>query len=193
MDDAWEAVRLEPKRHKLDVFDYHRLGDVGILGEDSRVELIVGELYDMAPIGSDHSGMVNAFNRVLVLACGERAVVGVQNPVRLDKYNEPQPDFAVMLPRQDMYQGRHAGPADILLLVEVANSSLKFDKTVKLPVYARAGIGEVWVVDLVNRTIEAHQVPVDGGYSQTKQYAFGEHVALALAPDISFRLPIAFG
>ena len=192
MDDGRQVIELGPQRHKLTVFDYHTLGDVGVLAEGSRVELIDGALYDMAPIGPDHAGMVNAFSRALVLACGERAVVGVQNPVRLDEFNEPQPDFSVMLPREDMYQRRHAGPADILLLVEVAKTSLRFDKTVKLPVYARAGIGEVWVVDLVNQVIEAYQVPVDGGYSATRRYAFGEHVALALAPEISFTLPRSF-
>lgn len=192
MDDGRQVIELGPRRHKLTVFGYHRPGDVGILEEGSRVELIGREIYDIAPIGSDHSGMVNALTRVLILACGERAVVGVQNPVRLDEFNEPQPDFSVMRPREDMYQRRHAGPADILLLVEVAKTSLRFDKTVKLPVYARAGIDEVWVVDLVNQVIEAYQAPADVGYSAPNRYAFGEHVALALAPDISFTLPLFF-
>ncbi len=101
--------------------------------------------------------------RALTLACGDRAQVSVQNPVRLDRFNEPQPDFAVVKPRADFHATAHPGPADVLLLVEVAGTSRRYDRVVKLPTYAHARIAEVWVVDLQRRMLEAYRLPVGGG------------------------------
>lgn len=190
MDDA--AVVLT--RHKLDVGDYHRMADAGILGEDDRVELIDGELIDMAPIGQGHAAVVNGLNRALVIACGDKAIVSPQNPVRLDRLNEPQPDFAVLRPRADFYAaGDRPGPADVLLLVEVADSSLRLDRTVKLPLYARAGIAEVWIVDLKRRVLDAHRGPAGDVYGETTTHQAGDTLALALAPEIRVTLDLAFG
>src|SRR4051812_9665607 len=134
MDDAL----LEPTRHKLDVDVFYRMADAGIFGEDDRIELIDGELIDMAPIGTDHASSSTGLNRALVLACGDRAIVSAGNPLRLDRFNEPQPDFLVLRLRGDNYRTAHPGAADTLLAVELADSSLRFDRNVKLPLYARA-------------------------------------------------------
>ena len=181
-------------RHKLNVEDYGRMVDAGILGEGDRVELIDGELIDMAPIGQGHAATVNALNRALVLACGERAIVSPQNPVRIDQLNEPQPDFALFRPRADFYHaGDQPGPADVLLLIEVADSSAQFDRTVKLPMYARAGIAEVWIIDLKRRVLDVYREPTGDEYRETVTHQPGDIVMLALAPEIKVPLDRVFG
>lgn len=152
-------------RRPLTVADYHRMGEAGILTEDDRVELIEGELIAMSPIGSAHSGTVNAMNRILVLAVGNRGVVAVQNPVRLDDLSEPQPDFSVLKPRDDDYRRATPVPADVHLIVEVADSSLAYDRNVKRALYARHGIPEFWIVNLVAEVVEIHRAPAGGAYA----------------------------
>ena len=190
MDDT----RVLPARHRLNVDDYHRMGETGILGGDDRVELIDGDVIDMAPIGQDHAGTVDVLTRALVMACGERAIVRVQNPLRLDRLNEPQPDVAILRPREDFYRrGDPPGPADVLLVVEVADSSLRYDRRVKLPLYARAGIGEVWIVDLRWRMVDVHRVPAGEGYATIEAHGPEETVTLALAPGITVELRRVLG
>lgn len=190
MDDAGIVLT----RHRLDVDDYYRMAEAGILGEDDRTELIEGELIDMAPIGQGHASIVNRLTETLVLAFANRAIVSPQNPVRLDRFNEPQPDFAVFRPRDDYYEtGERPGPADVLLLIEVADSSLRFDRAVKLPLYARAGIAEVWIVDLKRRVLNAYRRPAGDGYDEMTTYQAGDAVSLALAPDIRISLDRVFG
>lgn len=140
------------------------MGHVGILHEDDRVELLDGEIVQMTPIGPTHAGVINRLNHLLAQALGGRGIVTVQNPVRLELRSEPQPDIVVARPRSDFYMLGHPTPDDILLLIEVADSSLVTDRAVKLPLYARAGIVEVWLVDLQDRTIVVHRRPQDGRY-----------------------------
>lgn len=189
MDDA----AILPARHKLDVDAYHRMAEVGILGWNDRVELIDGELIDLAPIGIDHFVSVNVLTRALVLACEERAIVSVQNPVRLDRFSEPQPDFGVYRLRDDQYRSGHPGPADTLLLVEVSNSSVRFDRTVKLPLYARFGVPEVWIVDLAARLVDAYREPSGEGYAVVTRYGPADRIALSHAPEIAVSLSDVFG
>ncbi len=180
-------------RYKLNVDDYYRMAEAGILSEDDRVELIDGELIAMAPIGQGHAGIVNGLNRVLVMAFGEQAVVSVQNPLRIDRLNEPQPDFVVLRPRDDLYQhGARPEPADVVLVVEVADSSLRYDRTVKLPLYARAGIGEVWIVDLRRRVVDVHRTPAGDGYATVETHGPDDTVTLSLAPEIAVALRRVF-
>ncbi len=185
MDDA----DLLLTRHRLNVDDYHRMAEAGILGEDDRVELIDGDLIDMAPIGQDHAATVNGLTRVLVMACGDRAIVSIQNPARLDRFNEPQPDVTLFRPRADNYRtGAPPGPADVLLLVEVSDSTLRYDRAVKLPLYARAGIGEVWIVDLRRRVVDVHRTPAGNEYTTVETHGPDATVTLALAPEIRVEL-----
>ena len=180
-------------RHRLNVDDYHRMAEAGILGEDDRVELIDGELIDMAPIGQGHVGVVNALTHALFMAFAGRAIVSVQNPLRLDLLNEPQPDVAILRPREDFYQrGALPGPSDVLLVVEVADNSLRYDRTVKLPLYARAGIGEVWIVDLRRRVVETHREPGPDGYAVMATHGPEDTVTPALAPGIAVALRQVF-
>ncbi len=167
MDD--DAVMLT--RHKLDVDAYSKLGEAGVLGQDDRVELLNGELIDMPPIGDDHMDAVNGLLETLVLPFSGRGIVSVQNPVKLDQYNVPQPDLAVFRYRADRYRtGGRPTPADVVVLIEVSDSSIRYDRTVKLPLYAAAGIAEYWIVDLGRRTLDVHREPVADGYSSVRSY-----------------------
>jgi Uma2 family endonuclease len=152
-------------RRPISVAEYHRMGEVGILGERDRVELIEGELVAKSPIGSYHHGTVNKLDHALVHAVGERAIVSVQGPVRLDELNEPEPDFALLRPRPDFYGNGHPGPADVLLLIEVADTSLNYDRAVKRALYARHAIPELWIVDLNAGEVEVCRQPGTDSYA----------------------------
>jgi Uma2 family endonuclease len=171
-------------RRKLDVDEYHRMGEAGILHEDDRVELIEGELVEMAPIGTGHASTVNTLAELLFAAVGQRGIVSVQNPVRLDRYSEPQPDFAVLRRHDHRYRDRPPGPGDVLLLVEVAHSSLRYDRAVKLPLYARHGVPEVWIVDLERREVEVCRDPADGRYATVSRAGPDASLEPALLPGV---------
>jgi Uma2 family endonuclease len=146
-------------RRRLTVADYHRLAEAGILGEDERVELLEGQLVDMSPIGPRHALAVDALNELLVPAVAGQAMVRIQNPITLDSGSEPQPDVTVVRRPWSGHPGTHPGPGDVLLLIEVADTSLELDLGAKREIYARAGIKEFWIVDLTTDTILIHRDP----------------------------------
>lgn len=152
-------------RHRLTVREYHRLGDAGILGEDNRVELFEGQLVDMSPIGPRHALAVDALNEHLVRAVAGRAAVRVQNPIELDGGSESQPDIALVRRPWGGYPTAHPGPVDVLLLIEVADTSLEIDRGAKLELYARAAIPEFWLVDLTADRVLVHRDPNGDGYA----------------------------
>jgi len=152
-------------RRPLTVSEYHRMGEVGILTEDDRVELIEGELVAMSPIGSEHAGTTNTLTRRLVQVVGDRGVVAVGNPVQLDDLSEPQPDFTVLKPRDDDYRWATPRPDEVLLIVEVADSSLAYDRNVKRSLYARHGIPEFWIVNLIAGEVEVCREPQGEQYT----------------------------
>ncbi len=152
--------------HRFTVDDYYRMAAAGILHEDSRVELIKGQIVDMSPVGSPHHGMVNRLNRLLVPLVAGRGIVSVQNPVRLDDDSEPQPDIAILKPRADDYTTATARPDEVMLIIEVADSSLDYDRETKMPLYAENGIPEYWLVNLTSRVVEVHRLPQAGRYAQ---------------------------
>jgi hypothetical protein len=167
MDDVYQTdilSRYEVPRHRLTVRDYHRLGEAGIMGEDDRIELLEGQLVDMSPIGPRHALAVDALTELLVMAAAGRASVRVQNPIMLDDTSEPQPDFTLLRKPWQGYPNTHPRPADVYLLIEVADSSLEFDLGAKLELYARAGIREFWVVDLTSNRVLVHRNPSNGRY-----------------------------
>lgn len=153
-----------PRRHRYTRDEYHRMAEAGIFGEDDRVELIEGEIIDMAPTGSQHAGTVVYLNTALQTALHGHALVSVQNPITLDQHSEPQPDLILLRPRKDFYRASHPQPGDLLLVIEVADSSLAYDRDVKLPLYARFGIPEAWLVDLEQRRLERYTEPRHDGY-----------------------------
>ncbi len=147
----------------------------------------------MAPIGIDHASTVSRLHECLVLAFAGRATITSQSPVLLDRFSEPEPDFAVLKRREDFYATARPTGADVLLLIEVANTSLRYDRTVKLPLYARAGIPEVWIVDLQQRTVDSHRAPAAGQYAEVRTFRTGDSLRLALAPEITLRMEQVFG
>jgi Uma2 family endonuclease len=171
--------------HLLTVEDYHRMAEAGILGEDDRVELIEGELIDMAPIGSGHASEVMRLNRSLSAAVAGRAIISPQNPIRLGTHSEPQPDMAVLRYRNDFYKASHPQPADILLLIEIADTTIRYDREIKIPLYARHGIPEVWLIDLQQERVEIYLQPSSEGYRQILRPGKNERIVLSLLPDVS--------
>ncbi|MER3399777.1 MAG: Uma2 family endonuclease [Thermoflexus sp.] len=170
-------------RRLFTVEDYHRMREAGILSEDDRVELIEGEILEMSPIGSRHAGTVARLVRIFSQRLGERAVVWPQNPIRLGVYSEPQPDVALLRPREDFYEAEHPGPGDVWLVVEVADRSVEGDRGVKAPLYGRAGIPEFWLVDLAAGVVEVYREPGVEGYRSVRRLGPGETLAPLAFPD----------
>ncbi|HKM57251.1 MAG TPA: Uma2 family endonuclease [Chthoniobacterales bacterium] len=162
--------------YRFTVDEYHRLGKAGILSEDDRVELLNGDLIKMAPIGGEHRTLVDTLNLLFArLTENDRYRIGIQNPVSLDAYSEPQPDIALYAPA---VLGRHPRPEEIFLLIEVADTSLNYDLGPKLEAYARAGIHEVWVIDLVRRRVLVYRKPDRGEYQTKLEATAGEAVTV---------------
>lgn len=180
-----QSAQAEIRRHLLTVDDYHKMGEAGILGEDDRVELVEGELIDMAPIGSEHAGQVIQLNALLSVLLAGRALLSPQNPVRLGEYSEPQPDITILRLRGDFYRTAHPQPEDVLLLIEVADATIHYDRNMKIPLYARHGIPEVWLIDLQKKNVEIYRQPSGDGYRQTLRPARDERISLSLLPDVS--------
>lgn len=174
---------MEVKRRRFTVHDYHRMGEASILHEDDRVELIEGEIVEMAAIGTRHFSCVNRLYRLLVMSVGDEAVISVQHPVRLNEHTELQPDLAVIRPRD--YRESLPEPDDVLLLIEVSDTTLAYDRGVKLPLYARAGIGEVWIVDLPGETIERYTDPSGDGYRRVEQARRGQTLESIALPGFT--------
>ena len=154
-----------PRRHRLSVADYYRMAEVGILAPDARVELIDGEIVDMAPIGSRHNATASRLAKTLQEAVGDAAIVQSQGSISLGAYSEPEPDIALLRPHADSYWSALPSAADIFLLVEVAGSSLRFDRDVKIPLYARHLLPEVWLIDTEALRLTRYRNPVRSGYS----------------------------
>ena len=148
----------------------------GILTPDDRVELIEGEIIKMSPIGSPHAACVARLVRLLPPLVEENTILWVQNPVRLSDFTEPVPDVALLRPRTDYYDARHPMPEDVLLLIEVADTSLLKDRNVKIPLYARSGVSEAWLVNLPNEIIEVYGELQNGQYSKKVEFKRGEVV-----------------
>ncbi len=172
------------ERRKFTVAEYYRMGEVGILHHTERVELIDGEVIVMSPVGVPHVTVVNRLNMAFAERARGRYIVSVQNPVHLDDYGEPQPDLALLRPRDYYAEERHPGPGDTLLAVEVADSTLAFDLRVKSQRYAAAGIPELWVMNLPGDCLERLDQPGPEGYGRHTTFRRGEKISPAALPDL---------
>ncbi len=179
-------------RHRITVDEYYRMAEVGLLAPDSRTELIDGEVIEMPPIGSPHAAAVSRLQDLLFSAIKGRAQLRVQNPVRLDNYSEPQPDLAVLLSRKDFYWERHPVPPDTLLVIEVSDSSFRFDVYVKVPLYAQHEVPEAWVVDLVHAQIHLFRSLQNGTYTDVSVIDKPGVVALTSLPEVKVDLSELF-
>lgn len=182
-----------PCRHRYTVADYYRMGEAGILAPDARVELIDGEIIDMAPIGSPHVSAVLQLDHLLKEAVAGKALVLVQSPIVLGDYSAPQPDLALLRPRADYYRSSLARPGDILLIVEVAQSSLRFDRDDKLPLYARHRIPEGWLVDLTAKRLVRYRNPQQSAYASVDEPDLGSPLEIAALPETRLDLSTLFG
>ncbi|MBI2760700.1 MAG: Uma2 family endonuclease [Chloroflexi bacterium] len=174
-----------PTKRKLSVDDYHRMWESGVFGHEERVELIDGELYAMGAIGPGHGSGTMSLNYLLNRRVGERAYVHVQNPIVLSDYSEPEPDITLLRPRSDFYWGQTPSAEDVLLLIEIADSSLSHDRNVKLPRYASAGVPEVWIVNLVDRCVEVYRGPTGDRYLETLTYVADDVLHPSAFPDVA--------
>ena len=171
--------------HRFSVHDYQRMAEAGLFGIDARVELIRGTVRDLPAIGTPHLWTVNRLTMLFATRLAGRAIVSVQNSIRILDHSEPEPDVVLLSPTAD--QTAHPGPADVLLVVEVSDSTISYDRDVKGPLYAEAGIGEYWLVNLPDRAVEVHREPGADGYRQVARATAG---ILHIAALPSFAIPI---
>ncbi|MDX2168439.1 MAG: Uma2 family endonuclease [Deltaproteobacteria bacterium] len=180
---AKRALESAVQRRRFTVDEYHRMGEAGVFGPEDRVELLDGEVIEMSPIGSEHAGCVNALSSIFSERLRRRTIVAVQNPFLLSNYSEPEPDLCLLRPRADFYRRSHPQPGDVLLVVEVASSSLGYDRGRKRPAYASAGVPELWIVDLAGEAVLVHRRPSGRTYRLSARYRRGANVAPQAFPD----------
>ena len=182
-----------PKPHRLTVDDYYRMTEAGVLSPDDRTELIEGQIIDMAPIGIDHAEVVRRLNRRLTRAVGDSAEVSVELPVRLSLRSEPHPDVALLKPRATGHRRAHPSAADVLLLIEVSDTTYRKDSGIKLRTYAFHGVPEYWIENLSADRIEVYRRPQnptgrlrDCHYASVEHFGRGQSVTVAARPGVTF-------
>jgi Uma2 family endonuclease len=177
-------METRPRRHRITVHEYHRMAEVGLLAPDARVELIEGQIIDMAPIGKDHQSIVDQLNRALVRTVGDAAIVRVQGSIRLGQWSEPEPDVVLLAPRADFYRSEFALGTDTLLVIEVSDSTLRYDRDDKVPLYAQHGVPEVWIVDVQGAALLVYGDPRGGHYQRHVVLERPAKVAVTQLPGV---------
>jgi Uma2 family endonuclease len=183
----------EVKRHRFTAEEYRAMAEAGVLGEDDRVELVDGEIVDMAPIESPHLSCVVAMTHLLVESSGGRWFVSVQNPVRLGEHDEPQPDLALLRGRPDPAAPAPPRPEDVLVVIEVSDTTLSYDKNAKLPLYARVGIPEAWIADLNGHKVEVRHHPGPDGYRMSRSFDAGARIVSGAVEGLSVAVDEVLG
>ncbi len=186
-------TEFDTRIHKYTFDEYHEMGEAGIFKTGDRVELIDGEIVLMPPIGSSHAAGTARCTRIFTMAVGERAIVWAQNPVHLPDGGEPEPDIALIRPRPDYYQSSLPASSDVLLAVEVSDTTARFDRSVKVPLYALNGIRETWLLLLSEETIEVFRDPGTEGYQRTMRFHRGESLSPEAIPDLQFSVDELLG
>ena len=186
-------MQLEVQRKRFTVDEYHRMGEIGILSKDDRVELIEGEIVKMMPIGNRHLGCVNAAATKFTIALAGRAVISVQNPLQLSDLSEPQPDIVVLKPRKDFYRSKRPQMTDSLLAIEVADTSIEYDREVKLGLYAQAGVPEVWIENLEENVLLVYRDVTPKGYKTQLSFPRSAAVSPQAFPDVTFQVKELLG
>lgn len=180
-------------RKRFTISEYEQIIAAGVIAEDDRVELLEGEIVEMSPIGPSHSACIDRLNQLLQRLVGDSTIVRVQSPVVLSEYSAPQPDLTLLQPRHDFYASGHPEPEDILLLIEVSETSLTYDRAVKLPLYAQAGIPEVWIVALLPQVIEVYRSPGENGYGETLTLHRGDSLSANNLPSLALTVDSVLG
>ena len=179
---------VNPIKHLTNLDEWRRLGEAAIFPPDSRLELINGEILEMAPIGFNHSGHLNRLNKLLTKFAPDDVIASVQNPLQLGDLSEPEPDFMLLKPNDDCYSSRHPNASDVLLLIEVADSSLAFDQNQKLRLYARHGIPEYWLLNLNDSCLEVYRKPNGEVYAEKTTLHIGDTITLSQLAEINIRM-----
>jgi Uma2 family endonuclease len=182
-----------PARTRISTNRYQMMVATGVLTKYDRVELIEGDMLEMAPIGTKHSAITSRLNELFVLAVARSATVVVGGPVNLGEFSEPQPDLMILRRRADFYSGKIPESADVLLLIEVSDTSLHFDQGVKLNLYARYGISEYWVVDVEGKRVVTYQEPAAKRYIRKVEFAAADAVVPQAFPDVTIVVEGIFG
>ena len=185
-------MSVQTQRWLFTVQEYHLMNEAGVFGEDDRVELIEGEIIQMAAIGTRHASCVKRLIRRFSVIPEEIAILGVQDPIQLTERTEPQPDVVLLQPRADYYETAHPIPSEVLL-VEVSDSTVNFDRDVKVPNYARSGIQEVWLWDLEANCLEVYREPTANGYTSIQRFERGEIVSPLAFPDFQVSFDLILG
>jgi Uma2 family endonuclease len=186
-------MAVQVSRRLFTVDEYHQMAQAGILTEDDRVELLEGEIIQMAAIGSRHAACVDRLNHLFSRYVAGRAIVRVQSPIHLSEISEPQPDLALLRLRPDFYAAAHPGPQDILLVIEVADTSVGYDQEAKLPRYAQTSIAEAWIVNIPEDRLEVYRQPTFEGYQEVVHLGRGEHLTPVAFPDLSLAVDTILG
>jgi Uma2 family endonuclease len=179
---------VNPTKHLTNIDEWRRLGEADIFPPESRLELINGEILEMAPIGFNHAGHLNRINKLFTRLVPDNVIASVQNPLQLGDFSEPEPDFMLLKPNVDFYSSRHPNANDVLLLVEVADSSLAFDQNQKLHLYARHGIPEYWLLNLNDSCLEVYRKPNGEVYAEKTTLRVGDTLTLSQLPEITLRI-----
>jgi Uma2 family endonuclease len=177
-----------PRRHRITVEEYYRMAEIGLLAPDARVELIDGEIIDMPPIGNPHVVAVDRINELLISALNKRAIVRCQSTFIIGQYSAPEPDFVVLVRREDFYASQPAGAADALLIIEVSETSLRYDLRTKMQLYARHRIPELWVPDVTNKRLHVFRRPTDTGYEEVSVTEGAVRLSIAALPEVEIDL-----
>lgn len=177
-------MQTEAGRKRFTVDEYYKMAGIGILKDGERTELIDGEVIEMSPMGVPHSSAVMRVTAFFTSALKDKVTVAVQLPVRLNAFNEPQPDIGLLRLRKDFYRSRHPGPGDVLLILEISDTSLRYDRDVKLGVYAASRIPEFWVLDLVENALLVFREPARGAYATSQKFQREDFVSMLAFPDI---------
>jgi Uma2 family endonuclease len=182
-----------PVEHRFTAREYHRMAETGVLKPDARVELLDGQIIDMSPIGPSHGGAVKRLIRLFGKLSAGRWLIAAQDPLALDDHSEPEPDLMLLKPAKDDYSSRHPGPEDVFLLIEVADTSLAYDRGEKLPAYARAGVTETWILNLVEQTLEVCRDPQYDGYGSITILRRGDQARPLAFPDVAVEVAELLG
>ena len=180
------SAEAEVATYRFSIEEFNKLGEAGIFDEDDRVELLDGEIIVMSPIGSQHAGISMRLHWTLQRRLGDRVLVNGQNPAVLDDFSEPLPDITLLKPKSDFYTSAHPRPEDIFLLIEVSDSTLRYDRGRKLRKYAERKLTEVWVVHVKQGVIEQFREPIAGEYSLSETLERSQKISLAAFPEIEF-------
>jgi Uma2 family endonuclease len=180
-------------KKRFTVDEYHRMGETGIFGPEDRLELIDGEILEMSPIGQRHASRVARATTLFVRTLGDKAVVNPQNPLQLSDWTEPQPDIVILKPRPDFYEHLRPTPGDVLLVMEVSDTTLRFDLKIKLTYFAAASIPEVWIQDVNEDLLHVFREPQGDRYSVSRQLKRGSSISLLAFPGVHFSTGDLFG